>query len=375
MAALRRLAAAALPIALVAACGDEQNPRDAAVPAAPLRVAVELPQIAAAVRTVRVNGGITADRQVTVFSTVAGRVVARQVELGAAVAEGQIIVVVDHAALDLAVSQARSAVATAEEQVRNLTAEYGRVARLHAENGASQQQYDAIRTQKLAAEEGLAQARIGLDQALRARREADVRAPFRGLIGRIHVEVGDMVGPGVPVAVVVNPRPLVARVQVPERDIGLVAIGQQVAVAVAAYPDEAFAGTVRRISPMLDPATRMGEVEVLLPNTDERLRSGMFATVEIEVDRHQDVLTVPSDAVVQETRLGAGYLSGEVTRAYHLFLVRGGRAARVPVELGYTAGSRVEIAAGLAAGDSVIVMGQHLLQDGRPVDPAPVERG
>jgi len=354
----------------VAGCGGSSGGDEDAAQETSVVVSVERPLIADAARIVRVNGGISADRQVTVFSTVPGRVVARKADLGEAVSDGQVIVVVDHSQLDMAVRQARSAVSAAEEQVRNLTSEFERVERLFRERGASQQQFDAIRTQKLAAEEGLEQARTGLDQALRARQEADIRAPFSGVIGRIHVEAGDMVGPGVPIAVVVDPRLLIANVQIPERDIGLVAGGQPALVSVASFPGEQFEGRVRKVSPILDVMTRMGEVEIQLPNTDGRLKPGMFATVEIEVDRHEQVLMVPSDAVMQQTRLGEGFLSGDVAREYYVFVKRGDRAARLPVRLGYTTGDRVEISHGIAASDSVVVMGQHLLEDGRPIEPA-----
>ena len=366
------LAVATAAIGL-SACGEAASENPVEAPEVGVRVSVQKPDAADAVRVVRVNGGITADRQVTVFSTVPGRVISRPVDLGTAVADSQIIAIVDHSSLDLAVRQARSAVAATEEQVRNLTTEYQRIERLYRERGVSQQQYDAIRTQKLAADEGLVQARTGLQQAMEAREEAEVRAPFRGVIGRVLVEMGDMVGPGVPIAIVVDLKPLIAKVQIPERDIGLVAEGQPTLVSVAAYPSERFEGTVRKISPIIDAATRMGEVEILLPNRDERLKPGMFATVEIEVDRHPNVLMLPSDAVVQETRLGADYLSGNVRRAYHVFVKRGDRAARVPVELGYMTGDRVEIASGLTAQDSVVVLGQHLLQDGKLVELAPAQ--
>lgn len=371
----RRAASACLLFATAAAiciagCGGASRGKADEAQEASVKVAVEMPLIADAVRVVRVNGGISADRQVTVFSTIPGRVVSRRADLGGAVSKDQVIVVVDHSQLDMAVRQARSAVTAAEDQVRNITSEFERVERLFGERGASQQQFDAVRTQKLAAEEGLVQARTGLEQAQRTREEADVRAPFAGVIGRIHVEVGDMVGPGVPIAVVVDPGLLIANVQIPERDIGLVAAGQPALVSVAAYPGEWFEGSVRRVSPILDVGTRMGEVEILLPNDHGRLKPGMFATIEIEVDRHEQVLMLPSDAVVQQTLIGEGFLSGNVAREYHVFVKRGDRAVRVPVDLGYTTGDRVEVSGGISASDSVVVMGQHLLEDGRLIEPA-----
>ena len=366
-----KIASIAIALALAAgltACGkaNSENPTEA--PEIGVRVSVDRPITRDALRVVRVNGGITADRQVTVLSIVSGRIVSLPTHLGASVADSQIIAVVDYSTLDLAVRQARSALAAAEEQAANLATEYQRIERLYRERGVSQQQYDALRTQKRAADEGVIQARTGLQQALETRDEANVRAPFRGVIGRLNVEVGDMVGPSVPIAVVVDQTPLIARVQIPERDIGLVSEGQSAAVSVAAYPTETFEGTVRRISPIIDAVTRMGEVEILLPNTDERLKSGMFATVEIEVDRHSDVLMVSSDAIVQEASLGAEDFSGNVTRSYYVYVKRGDRARRVDVQLGYTTGNNVEIASGLAATDSIVVLGQHLLQDGTLIE-------
>jgi multidrug efflux pump subunit AcrA (membrane-fusion protein) len=279
-----------------------------------------------AVRVLTANGDIAADRQVTVFSAVPGRVVERTVNLASAVRDSQIIITVDHSALDLAVDQTRAALSGAQESAANLATELVRVQRLFAERGTSQQQLDAIRTQKNAADRG----------------------------------------PGVPVAVVVDLDPLIARVQIPERDLGAIYSSQPTTLTVAAYGDAVFQGKVRRISPVIDPMTRMAEVEILLSNPEGRLLPGMFARLSIEVDRRRGALMVPSDAVLQESRLSAESIGG-AERVHYMFVKRGDRAVRRNVTLGYVTGDKVEIRSGIAATDSIIVRGHNLLQDGQAV--------
>jgi RND family efflux transporter MFP subunit len=355
-------------MSLLSACGsansgatEAEAKRERVVP-----VIAQNPYREDAVRVLSANGDVAADRQVTVFSAVAGRIVERNVNLASSVRDSQIIITVDHSALDLAVEQVRAGLAAAEQNAANLGSELVRVQRLYAERGTSQQQLDAVRTQKIAADKVVEQTRASLDQTIVRRNEADIRAPFNGVIGKIFVEVGDMVGPGVPVAIVVAPAPLIAKVQIPERDLGAVYPNQSVTLTVAAYGDSAFRGTVRRISPVIDPMTRMAEVEALLPNTDRKLKPGMFATVSIEVDRRKGALMVPSDAVLQETRLNAESIGG-AERVYYMFVKNGDRAVRRNVTLGYTTGYKVEIRSGITATDSIIVRGHNLLQDGQAV--------
>ncbi len=349
-------------------CGEKEQQADTAEQALP--VTVHAPYREDAIRVISANGSLAADKQVTVISPVSGRIVSKRVDLGSRVAANQVLFVVDYSSLDAAVQQAQAAVSSAEQQAANLATEFARVQRLYAEGGASQSQFDAIRTQKAAADEGVKQARAMLQQAVIRRNDAEVRAPFSGLVGKVFVEVGDMVGPGVPLAVVTEPAPLIAKIQVPERDFGTLRIGQSATVQVASYPNEAFSGTIRQISPILDAMTRMADVEILLPNRDQRLKAGMYARVEIEADRRPNALMVPSNAVLQEASLVAGSTVSNITRTYYLFVAEGERAVRRNVTLGYTTGDRVEITSGIRPDDKIIVQGHSFLQNGQRVSPA-----
>jgi RND family efflux transporter MFP subunit len=331
-------------------------------------VQVGAPVVRDAVRILTVNGDIRSERRVTLTPQVSGRLVARPVNLGDTVRSGGIIASVDHEQIDLAVAQARAAHSSATEQAENLQAELDRAQQLYDAGGASRQHLDQIRTQTRAAAEGVNQAQAALDQALINRREANVRAPFDGVVGRLMVETGDMVSPGVPVAIFVALDPLKAVVRIPERDLALISAGQPVELIVAAYPDETFSGTVQRISPLVDEMTRMVEVEIRVPNTDHRLKPGMFATTSIEVGRHENAVMIPSDALLQESRLDRESLSGAFERIYYVFLSEDGRAVRRNVEIGYMERDEVEIRTGISARDTIITRGHHLVRDGQPIE-------
>jgi len=157
--------------------------------------------------------------------------------------------------------------------------------------------------------------------------------------------------------VIDHPLKLVATV--PERFIGEVKAGQPVSLAVEAYPGEAFAGTVSRLNPTVDRASRTFAVEVTVPNESRRLRPGSFAKARVLTRRSDRALTVPEEAVVR--------FAGVVK----VFVVEGGQARAVPVRTGEVVpvnnGGRnqrwVEAAGELAAGASVVTSGQSQLAD------------
>lgn len=376
--AIPALSAAALSVgALTAGCGaSNDSVSEGNGTLTTQLVQVDMPVVRDAVRMLTVNGDIQSERRVTLTPQVSGRLVARPVNLGDTVQAGGIIASVDHEQIDLAVAQARAAYSSASEQAENLQAELDRVQRLYNAGGASRQQLDQVRTQARAAAEGVNQARAALDQARINRREADIRAPFDGVVGRIMVEVGDMVSPGVPVAIFVALDPLKAVVRIPERDLALISAGQPVELSVAAYPNETFPGTVQRISPIVDEMTRMIEVEIRVPNPGYKLKPGMFTTVSIEVGRHENAIMIPSDALLQESRIDRESLSGAFERIYYVFLSEDGQAIRRNVEIGYMERDEVEIRSGISARDSIIIRGHHLVRDGQPIEIAgPDESG
>jgi RND family efflux transporter MFP subunit len=158
-------------------------------------------------------------------------------------------------------------------------------------------------------------------------------------------------------------RPLKLRATIPERHKGEVKVGQEAELEVEAYPGEKFAGTVSRVNPAVDRASRTFQVEVLVPNDDRRLSPGSFAKVAIQTKVDPAARTVPEEALVR--------FAG-VTK---VFVVEGSKAREVPVRAGVSldlsaggsARTWVEVEGELKAGASAVTSGQSQLVDGGDV--------
>src|SRR6266849_2762847 len=139
-------------------------------------------------------------------------------------------------------------------------------------------------------------------------------------------------------------------VDIAERDLSLIALGQTASVRLRAYPDRVFIGKVALIYPHLKAETRTARIRIELPNPDEVLRPDMYADVEITTGTEAPVVTVSSSAVID---------SGE--RQIVLLDKGDGRFEPRTVKLGRRGDGRVEIKEGLAEGDKVVVSAKFLI--------------
>ena len=139
-------------------------------------------------------------------------------------------------------------------------------------------------------------------------------------------------------------------VDVSERDLALIEVGQKAVVRPRAYPDHPFTGKVTVIYPHLKMETRTARIRIELPNPDEVLRPDMYADVEISTGTETPVVTVSSSAVID---------SGE--RQIVLLDKGGGRFEPREVKLGRRGGGRVEIKQGIAENDKVVVSANFLI--------------
>jgi len=192
----------------------------------------------------------------------------------------------------------------------------------------------------------------------------EITAPFTGVVTARHVDRGAFIpaatsGSAAQSAAIVTLMDFdTVRVQVPmtELEAALVAKGQPVKVALDGLPGKSFEGTVTRFAGALDETTRTMLVEAELPNPGHTLRPGMYATVRVGVEKHTNVMLVPSEALVMEK-----------TAAF-LFLADGGKAKKTPVKIGFNDGAKVEIISGIAETAKVILVGKTALADGQAVN-------
>jgi membrane fusion protein (multidrug efflux system) len=147
---------------------------------------------------------------------------------------------------------------------------------------------------------------------------------------------------------------LVAPVFVPEKYLADLRVGQRAVLQPPSLAGTSVEGRVVRVSPVVD--SQSGTIRVTIdPAARAELRPGMFANVQLELDRHDGVVIVEKRALVYDDEVP------------HVYVVEDGAAIRREVETGYESGDRVEVQSGVAAGDLVVVVGQSGLKDGSRV--------
>ncbi|UCH07915.1 MAG: efflux RND transporter periplasmic adaptor subunit, partial [Deltaproteobacteria bacterium] len=183
-----------------------------------------------------------------------------------------------------------------------------------------------------------------------------IRAPLGGIISKRYVDRGALVGTSTPILRIVAMDRVKVIVQVVERELARLRSGATADVNVDAYGDEVFTGQVTAISPTVDPESRTADVEVQVENKDHRLKPGMFARVDLTVERRDKALLLSKDSLLRE--------SGPP----RVFVLDGGKASLREVKLGLEGEEYVEVVGGLQQGEEVIIAGQYELNDGMAVN-------
>lgn len=248
---------------------------------------------------------------------------------------------------DLLVSLENSALVQAQAQMNNAKIEYDRTDELYKIGGASKSEWDARRLQYEV-------AKSSYENLLE---NTTLIAPVDGIVTARNYDKGDMAG-GLPVLVVEQIRPVKIMINISEGLFAKVRKGMKVFVTLEAYGDEQFAGTISRIYPTINNATRTFQAEVTIPNRDERVRPGMFARVTLPYDKF--VRVVAPDRAVNKL-MGSG-------DRYIYVLQADGTVRYTNVELGRRLDTEWEIISGLEDGQTVVVKGQTALTNGSKVN-------
>jgi HlyD family secretion protein len=215
-------------------------------------------------------------------------------------------------------------------------------------------------------------ADAGIEQAREALSHTVITSPIDGVITRLEAEVGEMVimgtmnNPGTVILEVADLSTMLLVAQVDEADVGKMAVGQKATVHVQAFPDEEFKGVVDSIAlkhRLSTTATKYFRTEILLQGDVKKLYSGLTAHVDIETLKHEDVLNLPSQAVlgraVDSLPLKIRDNSAEVdkTKTYATVVYRyvDGKAIVTPVKIGQSNLTHTIIESGITAEDKIVV--------------------
>jgi membrane fusion protein (multidrug efflux system) len=215
--------------------------------------------------------------------------------------------------------------------------------------------------QKLMSANDIDQIRYDLENARAANRlanlelsYANVVAPISGVVAERKIKTGNFVQINTPIFRIVDTSRLEATLNVPEREVATLQSGLKVDLAVDAMPGKKFAGTIDRISPVVDSGSGTFRVICTFAGGGT-LQPGMFGRIRIDYDQRADALVVPRVALLED--------EGDPA----VFAVKQGKAVRVAVKLGYLDGQWAEVRSGLKVGDQVVTAGKVALREGSPV--------
>lgn len=150
----------------------------------------------------------------------------------------------------------------------------------------------------IAAAKGLTQSEIDVKKARFNLDKTNIRAPFSGIITDIKVSLEEHVSGATELFTLVNIENIQVHAKVLESEIGKMKVGREVELKFSAYPDRIFQGTVKAISPIVNPDDKTCKVFIDAPNPREEIKPGMHAEVEIVADIYEDRLLVPQEAIL-----------------------------------------------------------------------------
>lgn len=215
-----------------------------------------------------------------------------------------------------------------------------------------------------AAQDAVEAARANVTVAQKAIADSIVRAPYAGYVSNRPVAIGEYVTPASVIATVLRTNPIKLQLQITEAEAPFVRAGMNVSLQVEAFRERNFAGQISAVNPAIDPTSRAVIVEALVPNNDNSLRAGMFATARIMRQSNNENASSSSNAVFLPR---AAVLHDPNTQSYRAFVIQGDTAKLRVVQLGAEEGDLIRILSGVNADETVATNNLQQLYEGAKV--------
>lgn len=301
-----------------------------------------------------VSGSVRPVLQAMVKSKVAGEVSKVYVREGERVVAGQVLVSIDTADLKARHDAQLAMVAETKAKLDLAGKNEANNRTLLAKNFISQNAFDGVANSMQIAQANhqstLAQAAI----TQRALADAQIRAPFAGIVAKRAVNIGEKISADSPVMHIVDLSRMELEAPVPVGDIPSIQVGQEIAFKVDGFQDRAFKGKVERINPTAEAGSRSISIFVTLRNDDGALKGGMFANGTLAAVSRTSVASLPISALIEE--------GGQT----YVFALKDGAVERKPITVGTRSQERglVEVRDGIALGAEVITVKADGLKHG-----------
>ncbi|MCA5006358.1 efflux RND transporter periplasmic adaptor subunit [Sphingobacterium bovistauri] len=282
------------------------------------------------------NGTFQPKQEVTVGAEASGRVVRVLVDEGSRVSAGQTLAVIEGDKLNVNVSNAQANYDNAQQNLQRFESAY-------KTGGVTQQQLDQARLQFETSKNNLKSSKLTAG-------DVTIKTSVSGIVNSRKIEPGTYVSPGTAAFEIVNVSSLKLRVNVDEKNVAALRVGQSVDIIASVYTDKTYTGKVTFIAPKSDGSLNF-PVEIEVPNSSGELRAGMYGTATFGGNASSSALVIPRSAFV-------GSVSDN-----RVFVAKNGKAIETKVVSGRNFGDNIEVLSGLNAGDQVIISGQINLLD------------
>jgi RND family efflux transporter MFP subunit len=338
---------------LLGACSKDEPKPD---PVRPVRAAV-LAQGAAGA-SAEFSGEVRPRIESRLGFRVAGKITAREVDVGNSVKQGQVLMQLDPQDLKLAASGAQASLRAAETNRDLAAADYKRYQELRSRNFVSQSVLDTKRAALRAAQAEADAARAAFKGQSNQAGYASLVSDVDGVVTGIDAEIGQVVTAGTPVVRVARTDELDVVIGIPEDRVGDLRKASAVTVRMWSKPQQPIPGRLREVSPVADPATRTYTAKIAIPPRAD-VRLGMTAAVQVSSKNGGAGLRAPLTALHHEKGVTG------------VWLVENGAVRRVPITIAGQAGNDVllkeDAAAGVKAGQTIVTAGVNLLRPGQKV--------
>lgn len=286
---------------------------------------------------------VTTELAVEVYSELTDFVTNVNVEEGDYVRKGDVLIQLDKEDYELLEAKARLA-------YENKQKDYNLLKDLHERKFRSNQEFSEAEFLFKQAELDWREAKLNLERT-------EIKAPISGIISQRNVNVGERVTTTQSLLSIVNLNEMIVHVNVPETDMSRCHVGQEVVVTSDFLGDESVQGWVKRISPVVDAASGTFKVTVGIKDGAKKLKPGSFINVHIITHRKENAILIPKDAVIYES-----------DRQFAFTVENDTLAIKNELELGLQDAEKFEVLAGVAVGDTIIMIGQSGLKNRSTVD-------
>ena len=307
--------------------------------------------------TIDLTGDILPYQQATIYSRVSGNIEKIFVDIGSLVKKGDILAVIDSTIYSQNARQAYGLYLQAEANYQNAKMNYERNLKLFEQNLIAKQEVDNAYTAYEVAKGQKESQQANYKNALTQLNYCKIIAPFAGYITKRFLDPGAYVtssanSPSSSLFTLMDISKVKILVNLPEKNITILEKVKEADICVDAYKDKIFKGKVERISDALDPNTRTLQVEIDIDNKDRILKPGMFGTVSFLIEKKDNAMVLPLDAVLKDDYGKFVYVfknDSTVSKTY--------------VNTGIQKETFIEILGGVSDKDKIVVVGQTLIKD------------